>query len=267
MRALVLIAALALMPLQAAASSCYAFAAGVPGVRYASLDRVAVSVPEVEIIFVGHSTFRIESAGGVSIATDYYGANGPGGVPTVVTMNQAHETHYTDHPDPEIEHVLRGWNPTRDGPAEHRLEVGDVVVRNVPTDIRGWGDTGKDGNSIFVFEVADLCIGHLGHLHHPLTEEHYAALGRMDVLMVPVDGSWTMAVGEMVKIAKRLKSSIVLPMHAFGAGSLARFVEGMSDEFAVREHGDGALTVSVTTLPKTPTVVVMRPRGSRPLGD
>ena len=39
----------------------------------------------------------------------------------------------------------------------------------------------RDGNSIFIFEVAGLCIGHLGHLHHELDEGHYAEIGRLDV--------------------------------------------------------------------------------------
>jgi L-ascorbate metabolism protein UlaG (beta-lactamase superfamily) len=185
-------------------------------------------------------------------------------VPDVVTMNNAHGTHWTPNPDPGIDHVLRGWNPTGDGPAEHRAKVGDATIRNVPTDIRGYGGTRKDGNSIFVFEVADLCIGHLGHLHHVPTEEQFAALGRMDVLMVPVDGVYTMNVADMVGVVKRLKSSIVLPMHYFGAGSLDRFLAGMADEFTVRENPGHVLTVSFDALPSSPEVVVMRPTRSLP---
>ena len=248
--------ALLLLPGQGIASICHAFAER--GTQVAGIGPVAWEAPVVDIIFVGHSTFRIETPEGVVINTDYNGANGPGGLPDVVTMNHAHGTHYTDNPDPGIEHVLRGWNPSGDGPAEHRLEVGDVTIRNVTTDIRRFGGE-KDGNSIFVFEVADLCIAHLGHLHHPLDDGHYAALGRIDVLMVPVDGTYTMAVGEMVEIAKRLKSSIVLTMHAFGRSSLQRFVAGMADSFAVREHPADVLPVSIETLPAEPTVVVMPP--------
>ncbi|NIX22805.1 MAG: Zn-dependent hydrolase, partial [Actinobacteria bacterium] len=93
---------------------------------------------------------------------------------------------YTDFPDPAIEHVLRGWNP-EGGPAEHDLDVGDVHIRNVPTDIRGWsGLVEPDGNSIFIFEVADLCIGHLGHLHHRLSDADLALIGRLDVVFAPV---------------------------------------------------------------------------------
>jgi len=259
MRFVLVLLAVLMAPIQALASTCFAFVDGVPGIKYASLGQVAAAAGEVEIVFVGHSTFQITTPAGVTIATDYFGLKGPAGVPNVVTMNQAHSTHYTDRPDPGIEHVLRGWRPDRQGPAEHQITIKDVTVRNVTTDIRGFGGLGEDGNSIFVFEVAELCIAHLGHLHHPLTEGQFAALGRMDILMVPVDGTWTMAVDEMITLAKRVKARIVLPMHAFGAGSLQRFTEGMGDEFAIRQHGPQPLVVSVETLPSEPEVAVMLP--------
>ncbi len=240
----------------ALASACYSFVEGAP--RYAALGPVAIAEP-VDIRYVVHSTYRIESPAGVTINTDYFGADGPGGVPMVVTMNRAHESHFTNFPDPAIEHVLRGWNPSGEGPAEHQVEIDDVVIRNVTTDIRGWGETGRDGNSIFVFEIGALCIGHLGHLHHQPTPEQYARLGRIDILMVPVDGSFTMAVPEMIEVAKTLKSRIVLPMHYFGRSTLERFLAGMADEFAIDVREEEVLTVSVETLPSRPTVVVLPP--------
>src|SRR6056297_476338 len=75
------------------ASRCLALAESVPRVQYASLNTAALSQFEVKITFAGHATFRIESAEGVVIATDYAGYAGPGRVPDVVTMNHAHSTH------------------------------------------------------------------------------------------------------------------------------------------------------------------------------
>jgi hypothetical protein len=66
--------------------------------------------------------------------TDYSGFIGPA---DFVTMNHAHSTHSIAAPDPRIPHVLRGWNPDGTGPAEHRLYLGEMLVRNVPTDIQG----------------------------------------------------------------------------------------------------------------------------------
>ncbi|MCL5776591.1 MBL fold metallo-hydrolase [Limibaculum sp. FT325] len=249
-------AAAALVPAAALASICHAFVEGVPGVRVASLGPVAAAAEEVTITYIGHSTYRIDTAGDVVIATDYFGRHGDGPPPDVVTMNQAHETHFTDYPSPAIRHVLRGWDPLGDGPAEHLVEEGDVVIRNVTTDIRGWGERGRDGNSIFVFEVANICIGHLGHLHHRLDESHYAMLGQLDVVMAPVDGTYTLDLPGMIEVLKRLKARVVLPMHAFGGASLRIFLDGMSDEFAIRQIGGPSLTVSLDTLPAEPTVMV-----------
>jgi L-ascorbate metabolism protein UlaG (beta-lactamase superfamily) len=177
-------------------------------------------------------------------------------VPDVVTMNKAHSTHYTDNPDPRIPHVLRGWNP-EGGAANHDLQVGDARIRNVPTDIRSWsGVAEKHGNSIFIFEVADLCIGHLGHLHHRLSDADIALIGRLDVVMAPVDGSYTLDLPNMIATLKELRSSLVIPMHFFGGGSLADFLAGMRDQFVVRSARDEVIEVSLRTLPREPTVLV-----------
>ena len=154
------------------------------------------------------------------IATDFSGAYGTGRLPDVATMNRAHSTHYTLYPDPKIPHVLHGWGESGK-PAHVDLRIGDVYIRNVTTDIRRYygdfsgGDMIKDGNSIFIFEVAGLCIGHLGHLHHKLDESHFAQIGRVDILMVPIDGTYTMSLDGISEITKRLRASVVMPMHRF----------------------------------------------------
>ena len=67
----------------------------------------------VRLSYVGHSTYYLETTGGLSVATDYTGPLGPAGpVPTVVTMNHAHDSHWTPWPDERIAHVLQGWDYT-----------------------------------------------------------------------------------------------------------------------------------------------------------
>lgn len=242
-------------------SNCLAIAHNLPRARFVNLTN-AQSGPDagnVRISFVGHSTFWIESPGGVTIATDYAGWTGRRGIPRVVTMNKAHETHYTDSPDPAIEHVLRGWNP-EGGRSSHNLEVGDVLIRNVTTDIRGWAAPEKDANSIFIFEIAGLCIGHLGHLHHELGAGHLGWIGRLDVVMVPVDGSWTLPIDKMAGVIKQLRSRVILPMHAFGDYSLSQFVANLSSDFAIRREQQRSITLSTGNLPAKPTVMVLEPQ-------
>jgi len=239
-------------------SQCLAVAeAPTQPIRLAAVQS-GLEKDQVRLTFVGHSTFRIETAGGLVIATDYAGWAGPNIVPDVVTMNHAHETHYTDFPDPRIKHVLRGWNPDG-GAAKHDIEVEDVRIRNVPTDIRRWGSGGiePDGNSIFIFEAAGLCIGHLGHLHHELRPEHIGLIGRLDIVLVPVDGTYTMAQGNMIEVLKTLRARLVIPMHYFGPSTLQRFLAGMGGEFETDLRTDPSLVVSLGALPDRPTILVL----------
>ncbi|MEM6665133.1 MAG: MBL fold metallo-hydrolase [Pseudomonadota bacterium] len=258
-RFLIAATALLMAPALAHASRCVALAENVPPYK-ALIQYASLQPEEVRITYVGHSSYRIETADGLSIVTDYAGNAGPGPVPTVVTMNRAHSSHWTQFPDPAITHVLKGWGEGEEAKAEHYLELdNEVLIRNVTTDIRGsWDTPGRvvDGNSIFIFEVAGLCIGHLGHLHHELSPGHIGAIGRIDILMIPVDGTYTMNQDNMLRVAKELRSSIVLPMHWFGLSNLERFVAGMATEFGVNRLPERDFTVTLNTLPPTPQVFV-----------
>ena len=238
-------------------SRCIALAQSSPKIQYVALNQTALGNDEVQITYAGHSTYRIETAGGVIIATDYAGYAGQGRAPDVVTMNHAHTSHFTPAPDPAIKHVLRGWG-TDGKRAEHSLTVGDVFIRNVTTDIRGWGGLReKDGNSIFIFEVANLCIGHLGHLHHTLGPEYLGLIGQLDIVMVPVDGSYTMCQTAMLEVLELLKARLVLPMHYFGQSTLMRFLGTLSEKFNVEIAKENTITVSFRTLPDKPLVKVL----------
>jgi L-ascorbate metabolism protein UlaG (beta-lactamase superfamily) len=208
----------------------------------AALKLAAVAEGEVRLTFVGHSTFLIESPAGVKIATDYNDHVRPALTPDIVTMNRAHSTHYSEHPDPEIKYVLRGWGENG-APARHDLKYEDVWIRNVTTNIRDWdGGTMLAGNSMFVFEVAGLCIAHFGHLHHTLTQEHLDQLGRIDVVLVPVDGSYTLGIDGMIEVLKAIEPRLIIPMHIFGPGTLARFVDKIRAIYPV-DFGDTASIV------------------------
>ncbi len=137
----------------------------------AAFRLAALKADEVRLSYIGHSTFLIESPQRVRIATDYNDYVRPPVLPDIITMNHAHTSHFTDHPDPAIKYVLRGWAGD-EKPARIDIQVKDVRVRNVPTNIRSYdGGTERHGNSIFIFEIANLCIAHLGHLHHTLTQQ------------------------------------------------------------------------------------------------
>ncbi len=239
-------------------ANCPGLIAGRPPTAIPAAFRLAaLGSDQVRLTFIGHATFLIESPQLVRIATDYNDMVRPPVTPDIVTMNHAHPTHYTDHPDPSIKYVLRGWAENQQ-PARIDLSYKDVRVRNVPTNIRSWdGGTERNGNSIFIFEIANLCIAHLGHLHHTLNQQQLDAIGRPDVVLVPVDGSYTLDLDGMVEVLHALKAPLMIPMHYFSSFTLNRFLDRVRQEWPVELAEVPSLVVSKTSLPVAPKVVVL----------
>ncbi len=225
--------------------------------RVAALKVDQLKRDQVRLDYIGHSTFLIESPQGVRIATDYNDYVRPPVIPDIATMNHAHPSHYTDHPDPAIKYVLRGW-AGNEKPARIDMQYRDVRVRNVPTNIRGFdGGTERHGNSIFIFEIGTLCIAHLGHLHHTLTQQQLNEIGKIDVVLVPVDGSYTLDLDGMVEVLHALKAPLMIPMHYFSRFTLDRFLDRVRKEWAVEIAAVPSVVVSRTTLPTKPKVLVL----------
>src|SRR6516162_11102647 len=206
------------------------------GLNSCVFNLAALNSDQVRLTFLGHATFLIESPQLVRIATDYNDYISLPLLPDIVTMNHAHDTHYSDHPDPAIKYVLRGWGMSPEQPAIWDLKYRDVRVRNVPTNIRsfyGSTTTERYGNSIFIFEIANLCIAHLGHLHHTLTPQQLNEIGRVDVVMAPVDGTYTLDLDGMMEVLTALKTPLIIPMHYYGQYILDRFLDRAGQQWPV----------------------------------
>lgn len=225
--------------------------------------KASLAEGSVHIRYIGHSTFELETPKGVRIATDYNDIHRPLLPPTVATMNGAHSTHYSMNPDPNIEHLLYGWNPSG-GPMDHDLTVDDVRIRNIQTNIRGWdGENRRLGNSIFVFEVADLCIAHLGHLHHRLTREDLTRLGQIDVVFAAIDNSSTLRLDSLMDVLANIGPAMIIPMHFHFAGALPAFTTRSQEAgYDIVQAPTSSVTVSRATLPAKTTVYIMMPGGA-----
>ena len=230
------------------------------GPNSGAFNLAALNSDQVRLTFLGHATFLIESPQLVRIATDYNDYIRPPLLPDIVTMNHAHDTHYSNHPDPAIKYVLRGWGMSPEQPAIWDLKYRDVRVRNVPTNIRsfyGSTTTERYGNSIFIFEIANLCIAHLGHLHHTLTQQQLNEIGRLDVVIAPVDGSYTLDLDGMMEVLTALKTPLIIPMHYYGQYVLDRFLDRARKLWDIETAEIPSVVVSKATLPAAPKVLVL----------
>ena len=99
-------------------------------------------------------------------------------------------------------------------------------------------------------------VSALSAIHHKLDDTHFAAIGRLDIVMVPIDGTYTMSLDGVSEITKRLRASVVLPMHRF-ATPLDEFMRLIGQQFAIDQRSERTLKISRETLPGTPTVIIL----------
>ena len=178
---------------------------------------------QVRITYAGHSTFLIESPRLVRIATDYNDYVRPPVVPDIVTMNHAHSTHYTDHPDPAIKYVLRGWGASPDEPARHDLTLRGRA-RAQRADQHPRLERRHRAARQFDLHLRDRADVHRASrppASHPDARQQLNEIGRVDVVMVPVDGSYTLDIDGMFEVLHALKAPLMIPMHYFSGYTLA----------------------------------------------
>src|SRR5919202_1310462 len=105
-------------------------------------------------------------------------------------------------------------------------------------------------------EIRLTFVAHLGHLHHKLTPEHLAELGPIDVVLVPVDGSWTLRLDAMMEVLGEIRAPLMIPMHFFGPSTLERFLARAGEEGCEIARSDTpSVVLSRATLPGRPTVL------------
>jgi L-ascorbate metabolism protein UlaG (beta-lactamase superfamily) len=227
----------------------------IAGLERGFIKAALPAAGSLRLTYLGHSSFLIETPGGATVVTDYNGFVRPRATPDIVTMNNAHETHYTTFVEPEVKIVLQGW-ASGAGVTIHDRTFRDLQIWNVPTNVRSLGGVRVNGNSIFVFQAAGLCIAHLGHLHHPLGDAHMEELGLIDVLLVPVDGTFTLSQEDMLQVIEQISAPVVVPMHYFGDWTLARFLALVESRYGVIVSQTPSITLSQLNLPHRKVVVL-----------
>lgn len=92
-------------------------------------------------------------------------------------------------------------------------EVGGVRITGFPAfhDEAGGAKRGK--NIMFLFEIDGIRVLHAGDIGHQLSREQAAAIGLVDVLLVPIGGKYTIDYLGARELANTLRPSVVIPMH------------------------------------------------------
>ena len=84
-----------------------------------------------------------------------------------------------------------------------------------------------------------------------------AALGKIDIALVPVDGSYTLDLPGMVEVIKALHARLVIPMHYFSTSGLSRFLDRIGSDFPVRHSATAQYVASKAILPQQTEILVL----------
>jgi len=208
----------------------------------------------MEIKWLGHSSFRIKSKT-TTIITDPYppdmGYNFGKQTADIVTVSH-------DHPDHSYVEAVSGNFRKLYRPGEY--EIGDAIILGLATYHDSEKGIHHGKNIVFLFEIEEMAVCHLGDLGEMLTASEIEELGKIDVLMLPVGGKDTLSVANAAKLVRQLEPAVVIPMHyrASILQSDLEPVEAFLKEFGTTDiKPQPKLTVTRSSLPLTTQVVLL----------
>jgi L-ascorbate metabolism protein UlaG (beta-lactamase superfamily) len=179
----------------------------------------AASRPVAYLTWYGQSCFLLESASGARIVMDPIPTN-IGYLPPAdlhadaVTISHEHPDHTNVALVQGKPRVLRGLTADRKGWVKIDEKIKDIAVRSVGVyhDGKRGAETGLD--TVFIFEIGGVRIAHLGDLGHALTDQQLSAIGSVDVVLVPVGGTYTVDAQEATHVADQIRPRLmIIPMH------------------------------------------------------
>jgi len=214
----------------------------------------------MKIKWLGHSSFMITSDTGTRIITDPYdpafvAEGGPSygeikETADIVTVSHNH----TDHDNVA---AVRGKPKV----VKRTAKIKDIEVKGIPTFHDEAGGKKRGGNIILCFGVDGVRVCHLGDLGHRLSDNQVAELGRVDILLIPVGGFYTIDAKAATEVCNQLKPRVIIPMH-YKTDKCGFPIAGV-DEFLRGKAGVNRLNASEVEfkpggLPATTQIIVLK---------
>jgi len=173
----------------------------------------------VAVEFVAHACFRLHAADGTRVVIDPFASD----VWITYSLPPASELdadvvlishpHYDHDAGLSMNHEFP-WKEARRIRGNQAAEVGEFRIQGIPgRHAKEYGKAFDHENTIWLIEVAGVRLAHLGD-NGPLTAANVEALGRGDLLMIPVDGrEHILSFGEVDAIVEAVDPRVVVPMH------------------------------------------------------
>lgn len=218
----------------------------------------------MKLTYFGHSSFLVEAADGTRIIIDPYLSGAFGGTfryaPIDVPADLVLATH--EHDDHGAVNTIPGHPKAVAHPQD--LKAGLVSVTGVRVSHDDEDGKKRGANTLIVLDDGTLRLCHLGDLGHLLDERTRVALGRVDVLLIPVGGTYTIDAPAAVRVAESISPRVIIPMHYKTPATdlaLAPVEDFLALETSagipVRRVGAATVTLETGSLPASTEVFVL----------
>jgi len=162
----------------------------------------------MKIKWLGHAAFLITSDSGTRIITDPYETSNDlkyGRIKEsadVVTVSHDHWDHCNVAAVQGNPQVVKGTT-----------EAKGIKFKGISTYHDDAGGSQRGSNTILCFEVDGVNVCHIGDLGHLLSAEQVTELGKIDILIIPVGGFYTIDAKVASQVCDQLKPGVIIPMH------------------------------------------------------
>jgi L-ascorbate metabolism protein UlaG (beta-lactamase superfamily) len=215
----------------------------------------------MKIKWYGHAAFMITSKAGTKIIIDPYESGAFGGALSYGAIKDEADIVLTSHQHDDHNYVrdIKGQFTLVENAGSYDLK--GLHLRAIPSFHDASKGSERGANLIFVIETDDLKVVHLGDLGHLLDTETIGRIGKVDVLLLPVGGFYTIDPHEATLTMETLKPTVTIPMHyrtpkcEFPISVLDDFTAGKK---AVVKFDSSEIEVDQQSLPGTPQIFVLR---------
>ena len=162
----------------------------------------------MKLKYFAHACFSLQFDNGTVLVTDPYDESvtyPPCDIPCTAAL----VSH--DHFDHNHVQSLAGEFTVVKAPGS--CEIGGAKITAVPCYHDPEKGALRGTNLIFRVECEGLSIAHLGDLGHMPNEEQLAAISNLDVLMLPIGGTYTITTPQAEEIIRTVKPKLAVAMH------------------------------------------------------
>ena len=212
----------------------------------------------MKIKWYGHSCFLLTSTAGFKLLMDPFKPESYLNYPRVLT-DAAIVTVSHEHFDHNYLDDIAGKPEVLRGSLDKNIKGIHIQGLSVFHDDVEGKERGL--NTIFCVNMDGINICHLGDLGHVPAAAEISLIGKVDLLLIPVGGVFTIGIDEADKITGAIRPRITIPMHyktgkcEFLQWSSADFIKGKKN---VRETGSGEIEINLADMPAEPEVVVLK---------